>query len=107
MESVSFLLDVFSLAVIVTTETDSLLVSRDRLTVSCTTRLGLLALAVSRLCLQQANISGQLADWTYQLANNSLVPDTFRQALRQTSRVFKCSSNWQEASMWGKLVMMK
>ena len=106
-ESVSFLLDVFSLAVIVTTETDSLLVSRDRLTVSCTTRLGLLPLAVSRLCLQQANISGQLADWTYQLANNSLVPDTFRQTLRQTSRVFKCSSNWQEASMWGKLVMMK
>ena len=107
VQSLSFLLDVFALAVITITETESLLASRDLLTVSSSTRQRLVPLAASRLCLQQSNISGQLADWTYQLANNSLVPEDFRQTLRRTSKLFKCSSNWSEASMWGRLVMVK
>ena len=106
-QSVSFLLEVFSLAVIVITETDSLLLSRQQLSLSCETRLALLPLAVCRLCLYQPNLSGQLADWTFQLVNNSLTPETFRSPLRRTSKLFKYSNNWAEATMWGKLVMMK
>ena len=107
-QSVSFLLSVFSLAVIVMTETDSLLLTRQDLSsASCEARLGLLPLAVCRLCLHQPNISGPLSDWTFQLLNNGLTPENYRAALRETSKLFKYSTNWPEATMWGKLVMMK
>ena len=106
-QSVTFLLEVFSLAVIIMTETDSLLLARQDLSVSCEARLDLLPLAVCRLCLHQPNISGPLSDWTFQLVNNCLTPENYRAALRQTSKLFKYSTNWPEASMWGKLVMMK
>ena len=107
-QSVPFLLAVFSLAVIIMTETDSLLLARQELSESSSAgRLALLPLAVSRLCLHQPNISGPLSDWTFQLVNNPLTPENYRAALRLCCKLFKYSTNWPEASMWGKLVMMK
>ena len=106
-QSVPFLLSVFSLAVIIMTETESLLLSRQDLSLtSSTARLALLPLAVCRLCLHQPNISGPLSDWTFHLVTNPLTPDNYRPALRLTSKLFKYSTHWPEASMWGKLVMM-
>ena len=52
-------------------------------------------------------ILGQLADWTSQLYRNKHVTSPLKESLGASLKVFKDSGNWKEASMWGKLVMVK
>jgi len=103
--AIPFLLDVFNLAVIVLTETDSLVVPRDQICVSRASRLSLLSLSTCRLACQYPGMAGQVAEWCLQLSKNEEVISPHKEGLLGTMKVFKYSSNWHEASMWGKLVV--
>ena len=67
-----FLLDIFSITVILLTETDTFSTHKDDLCVARSTRQSLLPLAMHRLSSGTAGLSGQLADWTIRLANKNL-----------------------------------
>jgi len=103
--AIPFLLDVFNLAVIVLTETDSLVVPRDQVCVSRASRLSLLSLSTCRLACQHPGMAGQVAEWCLQLSRHKEVSSPHKEILQGTLQVFKYSSTWHEASMWGKLVI--
>merc|ERR1719158_1898218 len=103
--AIPFLLDVFNLAVIVLTETDSLVVPRDQICVSRASRLSLLSLSICRLACQHPGMAGQVAEWCLQLSKNQEVTSPHKEGLQGALKVFKYSPNWNEASMWGKLVI--
>ena len=87
----------------------------------------MLPVSVARVCQNHANMSGtlfqtdqtlhffkyyffilgQLADWTSQLYKNKHVTSPLKESLGASLKVFKDSGNWKEASMWGKLVIIK
>ena len=101
-----FLLDVLSLAVMVLAETDTLVPDRAMLGVARGLRLELFGVSVSRLCRHQGAMAGQLADWCSSLLRAELITSPHRERIHETLRVFRDSANWQEASLWGKLVMI-
>ena len=101
-----FLLDVFCLAVVVLAETDTLVPDRDLLSVARGLRLGLLGVSVARLCRHQGSMAGQLADWCSSLLRSELVTSPHRETVQGALRVFRDAANWQEATLWGKLVMI-
>jgi len=103
--AIPFLLDVFNLAIIVLTETDSLVVPRDQICVSRASRLSLLSLSTCRLASQHPGMAGQVAEWCLQLSRHQEVGSPHKESLLGAMKVFKYSPNWQEASMWGKLVV--
>jgi len=103
--AIPFLLDVFNLTIIVLTETDSLVVPRDQICVSRASRLSLLSLSTCRLASQHPGMAGQVAEWCLQLSRHAEVGSPHKESLLGAMKVFKYSSNWQEASMWGKLVV--
>ena len=101
-----FLLDVFCLAVVVLAETDTLVPNRDLLGVARGLRLDLLGVSVARLCRHQGSMAGQLADWCSSLLRSELVTSPHRESVQGALRVFRDAANWQEATLWGKLVMI-
>ena len=103
--SLLFLLDVFSLTVMVLTETDSLVPDRDQVCVSRGLRLGLMPVSIARICQHEGNMTGQMADWCCHLYKNKNITSPYKECLADSLKVFKDASNWQEASMWGKLVV--
>ena len=103
--SVLFLLDVFSLTVMVLAETDSLVPDRDTVSVNRGLRLGLMPVSISRICKHEGNMTGQMADWCCHLYKNKNITSPYKECLADSLKVFKDASNWQEASMWGKLVV--
>jgi len=103
--AIPFLLDVFNLTVIVLTETDSLVVPRDQICVSRASRLSLLSLSTCRLATLHPGMAGQVAEWCLQLSRHKEVASPHKESLVEALKVFKYSTNWQEASMWGKLVV--
>jgi len=103
--AIPFMIDVFNLAIIAMTETDSLLIPRDQICVSRASRLSALSLATCRLANHYPGLAGQLAEWCLQVSRHDEVVSPHKEGLRAATRVFKHSSNWQEASMWGKLVV--
>jgi len=105
--SVMFLMDVFTLTIILLTETESLVPVREDICMSRGLRLRMLPVSVSRVCQNHTNMSGQLADWTSQLYKNKNVTSPLKESLGASIKVFKDSGNWKEATMWGKLVMIK
>lgn len=103
--AIPFLLDVFNLTIIVLTETDSLVVPRDQICVSRASRLSLMSLSTCRLASQHPGMAGQVAEWCLQLSRHAEVGSPHKESLLGAMKVFKYSTNWQEASMWGKLVV--
>ena len=61
--ALAVLLDVFTLAVVVLTESDTLLLPSTLATTCSTTRLGVLPLALHRLLTIHPGMSGTLATW--------------------------------------------
>eukprot|EP00092_Neocalanus_flemingeri_P036633 GFUD01039886.1.p1 GENE.GFUD01039886.1~~GFUD01039886.1.p1 ORF type:complete len:1196 (+),score=396.15 GFUD01039886.1:57-3644(+) len=103
--AIPFLLDVFNLAIIVLTETDSLVVPRDQICVSRASRLSLLSLSTCRLATMHPGMAGQVAEWCLQLSRHKEVASPHKESLLAVLKVFKYSTTWQEASMWGRLVV--
>ena len=97
----------FIFCVIVLSETDLLSVPRDQLCVSRASRFSLLPLAMCRLVTAQPGLSSQLAEWCLQLTRHKEVGPAYAEVLASCLQVFRYSSHWQEASVWGRLVPVK
>jgi len=100
----SFLVDVFILAVVVFTGTETLCIPRDQLCISRSMRHSLLPAAIFRLCTTASGLSGQIADWCLRLSKKNLT-NNISDCMLNCLPVFKFADNWQEAFMWGRIVL--
>ena len=80
---------------------------RDQICVSRASRLNLLSLSISRLSTEYPELAGQLAEWCSQISKHKEIGSPFNEHFYAVLKVFRYSTNWHEASMWGKIMIEK
>jgi len=103
-QTAAFLVDVFNVAVVVLTGTETICIPRDQLCISRSARQLLLPSALSRICSSTPAICGQLSDWILRLSKKGL-PNNISECMVDCLPVFKQAENWREALMWGRIVL--
>ena len=116
------LLDVFTLAVVVLTESDTLLLPSTLAATCSTTRLGVLPLALHRLLTIHPGMSGTLATWLQVfnitvlrrpppiptqalLTEEEAIARPVLRSLKSCLSIFRYTEAWTEATVWGKIVL--
>ena len=104
--ALAVLLDVFSLAVVVLTESDTLLLPSTLAATCSTTRLGVLPLALHRLLTIHPGMSGTLATWLQALlTEEKAIAKPALSSLKSCLSIFRYTEAWTEATVWGKIVL--
>ena len=120
--ALAVLLDVFTLAVVVLTESDLLLLPSSLAATCSTTRLSVLPLALHRLLTIHPGMSGTLATWLQVfnitvlrrpppiptqalLTEEEAIARPVLRSLKSCLSIFRYTEAWTEATVWGKIVL--
>merc|ERR1719382_182501 len=102
--ALAVLLDVFTVAVVVLSESDFLLLPSTLAATCTTTRLDISPLALHRLLKIHPGMAGTLATWLQALLaqKEAISSLPLQKTLSRCLSIFRYTEAWSEATVWGK-----